>query len=91
MAVVQSDRGRNDIRVKPGCLTCESTAPRSTGPTLTRVCTCSILIVGGEACPGTGHPEQGQRLRAGSIPEESQCQPRAPGRSPPEARGGTRG
>ena len=91
MAVVQSDRGRNDIRVKPGCLTCGSTAPRSTGPTLTCVCTRSILIVGGEACPGTGHPEQGQRWRAGSIPGESQCQPRAPGRSPPEARAGTEG
>lgn len=45
--------------MKPGCLSCRSSAPKSPGPTLTHVCTHSILIVGGEACPGTGDPEQG--------------------------------
>ena len=86
--MVQSNRGRKDIRVKLGCLTCRSTAPKSPGPTLTHVCTCSILTVGGEAHPGTGDPEQGRRMRPASsspqdIPGESQGQPRAPGPSHP--------
>lgn len=85
--MVQSDRGSRDIRVKPGCLSCRSSAPKSPGPSLTHVCTRSILIVGGEACPGTGDPEQGQRRPASAspqdVPGESQCQPRAPGRLHP--------
>lgn len=82
------------MRVKLGCHICRSTAPKSPGPTLTHVCTRSILIMGGEACPRTGDPEQGRRMRPASaspqdIPGESQCQPRAPGWSHPRARAGT--